>query len=205
MNKQVNKDHYDFNKYCYPERWASYYMQIKELLELSPRDVLEIGGGDRFLKSYLQAHTDIKHKFLDVAEDLNPDIVGSITSMPLKDSSYDAVCAFEVLEHLPFLDFEKGLSEMGRVSNKFVLISLPHFGPPIKFLFKIPFLPEIKFALKLPFPLRHKFNGQHYWEIGKFGYSQEKIRNAIERNFIILKDFIPFDSQYHHFYILKKK
>ncbi len=205
MEKQIDKTHYFFEKYCYPERWASYYIQIRELVRLSPRDVLEIGGGDRFLKLYLQSNTDIKHQFMDIAEDLHPDILGSIASIPLPDSSYDAVCAFEVLEHLPFSEFEKGLSEMNRVSKKYVLISLPHFGPPIKLSFKIPLLKEVRLSLKLPIPLRHEFNGQHYWEIGKYGYSSLKIRKSIEKHFLILKDFIPFDSQYHHFYILEKK
>lgn len=205
MEKQVDKTHYSFEKYCYPERWASYYTQIRELIELSPMNVLEIGGGDRFLKSYLQSNTKIRHQFMDIAEDLHPDILGSITSIPLPDSSYDVVCAFEVLEHLPFSEFEKGLSEMNRVSKKYALISLPHFGPPVKLSFKIPLFKELKLSFKLPIPIKHEFNGQHYWEIGKYGYSSLKIQKSIEKYFSILKDFIPFDSQYHHFYILEKK
>jgi ubiquinone/menaquinone biosynthesis C-methylase UbiE len=124
--------------------------------------------------------------------------------MPIEDGSFDLVCAFEVLEHLPFEKFEKSISEIKRVSRRHAIISLPHFGPVIKFSFKIPFLRELKFAWKIPYHPIHKFNGQHYWEIGKNNFSNAKIKNILEKNFKVTKDFIPFDSQYHHFYILEK-
>ena len=85
------------------------------------------------------------------------------------------------------------------------MLSLPHFGPPIKFLLKIPFLPEFCFAFKVPFAREHMFNGQHFWEIGKRGYGVKKIRNILEKYFVVEKEFVPFENQYHRFYVLKKK
>jgi ubiquinone/menaquinone biosynthesis C-methylase UbiE len=204
MEKQVNKDHYDFEKYCYPERWESYYHQIKESLALRPKNILEIGSGDKFFGNYIKTNTNIEYKSLDIAGDLSPDIIGSVDNMPIEDGSFDLVCAFEVLEHLPFEKFEKSISEIKRVSRRHAIISLPHFGPVIKFSFKIHFLRELKFAWKIPYHPIHKFNGQHYWEIGKNNFSNAKIKNILEKNFKVTKDFIPFDSQYHHFYILEK-
>jgi hypothetical protein len=113
------------------------------------------------------------------------------------------LCA-EVLEHLPFEKFEKCLQELRRVSKKYVVLSLPHFGPPIKLSFKVPLFKEIKMALKIPFPTKHKFNDEHYWEIGKQGYPASKIRKILKKYFKIKKEFIPFENQYHHFYILEK-
>jgi hypothetical protein len=204
MEKQVNKDHYDFEKYCYPERWESYYHQIKESLALRPKNILEIGSGDKFFGNYIKTNTNIEYKSLDIAGDLSPDIIGSVDNMPIEDGSFDLVCAFEVLEHLPFEKFEKSISEIKRVSRRHAIISLPHFGPVIKFSFKIPFLRELKFAWKIPYHPIHKFNGQHYWEIGKKNFSNAKIKSILERNFKVIRDFIPFDSQYHHFYLLQK-
>lgn len=202
--KQVDKKEYNFNDYGHIDRWASYHYQIKEVLYLAPHSILEIGVGDKVFGEYIKNNTNISYKSLDVAEDLKPDIVGSILNIPLGKNSFDAVCAFEVLEHLEFEKFETALSELKKVSKKYVVLSLPHFGPVCKFFLKIPFLKEIKFSCKLPFPKRHVFNGQHYWEIGKRGFGQGKVRGIIKKHFRIVKEFVPFESQYHHFYVLEK-
>ena len=205
MNKQVDKAHYDFKRYSHEDRWVSYFHQMEESLALNPRTILEIGVGDKVFGSYIKNNSDIEYRSVDVAEDLNPDIVGSVMDLPVGTETYDLVCAFEVLEHIPFNQFEKAVSEIGRVSKKYVIISLPHFGPPVKFLFKLPFFPEVKFALKIPFYKKHKFNGEHYWEIGKKDYSVSKTRMELEKRFTILKEFVPFGNQYHHFFVLEKK
>ena len=202
---QVDKNNYKFEKYSYLERWGSYYYQIKEALKSAPKNILEIGAGDGVFGDHIKRNTTISYKSLDVAPDLNPDVVGDILSLPFPDDSFDVIVAYEVLEHIPYENFEKALSEVARVSKKHAVISLPHFGPPIKFSIKIPFLPEIKIALKLPYPKKHVFNGQHYWEIGKKGYSPRKIKKVLEKHFEVIKDYVPFENQYHHFYILEKK
>lgn len=205
MEKQVDKSAYTFTKYCYPERWASYYYQLREVIAQNPSSLLEVGGGDGVFREYIKTNTDIAYQNLDIAEDLNPDVVGSVEQIPLPDRSVDMVVAFQVLEHLPFEKFEQTLSELGRVSRGAVIISLPHFGPPITCSFKVPFLPEFRFAFKIPFPRKHTFNGQHYWEIGKRGYSAGRIRGIIRKHFSIKKEFVPFENQYHHFYVLGPK
>lgn len=202
--KQVDKESYKFAHYSHSGRWVSYYYQIKEVLRLDPTSVLEIGSGDGVLKNYLRENTKIAYANVDVAEDLHPDAIGSVTALPFADASYDVTCAFEVLEHIPFEDFEQALTEMSRVTRSFVVLSLPHFGPSVKFLLKIPFLSEIKIAFKVPYPRQHIFNGQHYWEIGKRGYSLQSIRTILEKQYEIIEDFIPFENQYHHFFVLKK-
>jgi len=203
--KQVDATHYDFARYVKMDRWSSYHYQITETLALSPKDLLEVGGGDGVLRSYIKAHTNIAYRSLDVAEDLHPDILGGVEAIPLPDASVDCVVAFEVLEHLPFDRFSCALSEIARVTKKHAIISLPHFGPPVKFLLKLPFLPEIRFAWKVPFKKVHEWNGEHYWEIGKKGYAPHVIREAVEKYFTVKKEYVPFENQYHHFFILGKK
>lgn len=195
---------YRFYQYDYQERWISYWYQIDEILKLEPRTVLEIGIGNKTVSDYLKKQ-GLEVKTLDTNEDLKPDFIANVISMPLADDSFDVVLCAEVLEHLSFEDFEKALLELKRVSRKYIVLSLPHFGPPVKISFKIPFIKETKIAFKIPFSISHKFKGEHYWEIGKKGYSSRKIRNIIKKYFKIKKEFIPFENQYHHFYILEKQ
>lgn len=193
---------YKFFKYDYQERWISYWHQIDEVLKLEPETVLEIGIGNKMVSDYLKKQ-GIEIATLDMDKDLSPDFVANVIKMPLADNSFDLVLCAEVLEHLPFENFEKSLLELKRVTKKCIVLSLPHFGPPIKFSFKIPFIKEVKIAFKIPYHPKHQFHGEHYWEIGKRGYPSRKIRNIIKRYFRIKKEFIPFENQYHHFYILR--
>lgn len=202
--KQVDKKHYRFECYCYFDRWASYWYQLREVLAAGPKTMLEVGVGDGVLRDYVKQSTPIRYANIDVAEDLRPDTVGSVLAMPFGAGAFDMVCAFEVLEHLPFEQFEPALAEMSRVSSGKVIISVPHFGPAVKWKCKLPFLSEFTFAFKVPFPIKHVFNGQHYWEIGKRGYSLSTVRGVLRRRFHIEKEFVPFENQYHHFFVLQK-
>jgi ubiquinone/menaquinone biosynthesis C-methylase UbiE len=203
--KQVDKRHYSFSSYAGPDRFASYFYQLREIHDAKPETVLEIGVGDGVVGNYIRDNTEISYKSLDIAEDVNPDVIGSVLELPFEDGSFDAVCAFEVLEHLSFESFEKAVSEMARVTRKRVLISVPHFGPPVKFLLKLPLVPEIRFAHKVPYHPKHAWNGQHHWELGKAEYSKKAVLETLKRYGNVLKDYVPFENQYHHFFILEKK
>ncbi|MEK7641472.1 MAG: class I SAM-dependent methyltransferase [Patescibacteria group bacterium] len=202
---QVDKKAYHLSTYSTADRWVSYYHQLRLATACAPRNILEIGVGDKVFGSYIKENTNIAYVGADYDATVSPDVIADILKLPFKDEEFDVVCVFEVLEHLPFGQFEKALAELSRVSVKHVLISLPHFGPPVKLSFKIPFLPEVKLAWKLPWPKKHVFNGQHYWEIGKKGYSIDMLRSVFRKHFVLKQDFVPFENQYHHFFVLEKK
>jgi ubiquinone/menaquinone biosynthesis C-methylase UbiE len=202
--KQVDKTAYQFGKYTDLNRWVSYFHQIDEVLKTRPQTLLEIGVGDGALRDYIKSNTEVSYTSLDIADDLKADVVGSVLKMPFVDNSFDTICAFEVLEHLPFEQFEVALAELRRVSKGNVILSLPHFGPQIKFLLKLPFLPLLRFAFKIPYARVHVFDGQHYWEIGKRGFPSSRIRESLRKYFNITNEFVPFENQYHHFFMLKK-
>lgn len=78
--------------------------------------VLDVGGGARFQKGMsafesLFLHTS--YETMDVSLDYSPDIVGDIHSIPLTDSSIDAIICRSVLEHVK--DPQKAMSEMHRI------------------------------------------------------------------------------------------
>ena len=112
-HKQVNKSHYDFGRYVSKNhRWVSFYHQLDEIFSIKDASsVLEIGPGMPIVRDMLRYHRpEVVYKSLDIAEDLNPDYIGSVIGIPLKDNSFDVVCAFQILEHIPYEKFEKALS-----------------------------------------------------------------------------------------------
>ena len=202
---ETGNKYYRFSYESLP-RWSSYWYQIHEVLSLEPKKVLEIGIGNQVVTQYLK-QAGVSITTLDVEPTLEPDVVASVTSMPLPDESHDAVLAAEVLEHLPFEDFSKALKEINRVTRRFAVISLPHWGRVIAGMVKAPLLPWLRFVWKLPGFKRHVIlkNG-HYWEIGKRGYALERIKRTMrEAGFEIIKDYVIVEYPYHHFFILEKK
>lgn len=201
---QVTREAYRFERYVGADRWASYWYQLRTVLARAPRRVLEVGIGDGVVGTCLKQQ-GISYTTVDIAEDLGPDMVASVTELPFGDDSFDIVCAFEVLEHMPFSESERALLECARVSSRFVLVSVPHFGPSVRLELKVPFLPRFRFAVKVPFPRFHAFDGQHYWELGTRGYPVSRLRAAMRESFDIVDEFVPFENQYHHFFVLEKK
>ncbi|MEK7578828.1 MAG: methyltransferase domain-containing protein [Patescibacteria group bacterium] len=198
MNYYFSKEYND------SKRWMSYWHQVREVLDFNPKSVLIIGKGSGLVSEYLKL-VGIKTITLDIDESLNTDVVASVLKMPFSDNEFDAVLCAQVLEHLPYEDFGQALSEIKKAAKIGAVISLPHFGPAIKFLLKIPFLPELRFIFKLPYPIKHLFKGEHYWEIGKRDYPPRRIRNDIKNSgFAVKNDYIVFENPLHHFFILKK-
>lgn len=195
------------NKYNNPERFSSYFSQIKIVTDQSPKNILEIGVGNKIVSGYLK-NAGFKITTCDLDKTLNPDVVADIRAMPFGDEEFDLVTAFEVLEHLPFSDVEFVLKELNRISSAKVIISIPYVTFAIYGKFKfLPFLHPLSFMFRICeyFWHKHKFNGQHYWEMGTSGYGRKKIRKLIKDcGFEIKKELTPELNPYHYFFILEK-
>jgi 2-polyprenyl-3-methyl-5-hydroxy-6-metoxy-1,4-benzoquinol methylase len=97
--------------------------------------ILDVGCGEGFTLNRLREKGIGKKleglEYLKAAIELGkktyPDIKiiqGSIYELPYKDNSFDLVLCTEVLEHLE--EPEKALKELVRVSNKYLVISVPN-------------------------------------------------------------------------------
>ena len=205
-NAQVSPDHYLSQKYDSKERWVSYWYQINEVLSLNPRNVLEIGVGNKTVSDYLKK-TGIKVVTCDFDKSLKPDIIANVLNLPFKKNSFDVVLCAEVLEHLPFKNFPRALAQIHKVTLKAAVITVPHFSiTNLYFGVKlIPFIPKKEFLLKVDVPIKHKFLGEHYWEIGRKGYPFSRIKAEIKNTgFKIKRSFYPVENPYHHFFVLSK-
>ena len=202
---QVPKEHY-FKNYDTKERWMSYWYQINEVLKLNPENVLEIGIGNKLVSDYLRRQ-GIKVTTVDIDPELEPDFVCSVTNLSeVLKSKYDVVLCAQVLEHLPFFEFGKSLNEIKKVCKRYAVITLPYGCIDLSLITYFPKKGLKKIlSVKIPFPRKHKFDGGHYWEIGKKGYSLSKIRKILSKYFIVEREFYPPENMWHYFFVLKRR
>jgi SAM-dependent methyltransferase len=203
---QVTKEHYVTSSYDTKDRWISYWYQIRKVLECNPKNVLEIGPGNKSVTNALRK-AGVEVTAVDIASDLQPDVIASVLELPFAKNSFDVVLCAEVLEHLPFGEFSKALIEIHRISGRFAIVSLPHAGYVFSLEFKIPLLRKIELIWKLPFFWKiHVFNGEHHWELGKRGYPVRRIKQIIVANgFGIRESGLHTDDPAHYFFVLEKQ
>lgn len=210
MKVQVNKEHY-FKNYDTLPRFISYFYQVDLVKKLEPKKILEIGVGNKTVSNYLK-NRGYDITTCDFDKDLKPDIIADIRNLPFKKNSYDLITAYEILEHIPYKDAKKCLKSLSEISKKYVIVSLPYSSIYFEFILRFPLIKKIfkKFSLNFFFriPLFFKkieFKGEHYWEIGRRGYSLNKIRKEIKKYFKIEKEVRPILNDYHYFFVLKSK
>lgn len=112
-----------------------YVKFIEEVRWVKPRRVLDVGCGEGFTLDRLHkaklgdklVGIDFLKTAIEIGKKERPHLdlkEGSIFDIKFKDNSFDLVVCSEVLEHIE--DPEKGLSELARVSSKYVLLSVPN-------------------------------------------------------------------------------
>ncbi len=182
------------------DRFLNYYYQVNEILKLPKNKVssiLHVGPGtglfDAMIKNY-----DYEVTSLDVNADYHPDIVGNVLDLPLEDKIFDLICAFQVLEHMPFNNFEIAIKEMVRCARHYIYISLPCPGNYLFFQFNLQIVQRFlrrfpisfKGFLHLPTFLpdqeekvlleRSDYGNPHYWEVNRKSYPKGRIKGCLE-------------------------
>lgn len=214
---QVNKSHY-FWEYDNLQRFISYYYQIHLVRSLQIKSILEIWIGNKTVANYL-SFSKYEVTTCDFDDGLDPDYVADIRNLPFQKNTFDVVMACEVLEHIPFIDLQKSLSELYRISSQYVIISIPYNSYSFEVLLRFPLIKKIltrlwfskmsyyiRFFLRIPiFFKSFNFNWQHYWELGAKGSSLRRVRLIIEDKFVIQNEVTPIMNPYHYFFVLRKK
>jgi SAM-dependent methyltransferase len=186
-------------------RFASYWHQIDEVLATAPRSVLEVGKGAGVFISTLKQQ-NVRAYSLDFDSRLNPDVVASVLDLPFHDGAFDVVASFQTLEHIPYESLPKALSEIRRVSRRFVVLSLPDKSRAYRISLQLPIFGELKLLYPMPRfkPYPQVFDGQHYWEIGKDGFPLKRVMaDLIAAGLTPIKTFRVFENPYHRFFVLR--
>lgn len=204
MEIQVPKTHYSFDEYVDWRRWHSYYYQIKEAIDSGCQDFLIIGVGDGIIPLILTQYGKNVDTF-DYDKELNPTYCGNLKNIrEIVNKNYECIICCQVLEHLEYKFFEDVISQLEKICNNRLIISLPVKKTELSIYMDLPksrFIKKIicvipKFWIK-DFP----FDGQHFWEVGVGRYPKKRIRKDIEKYFTIKKEYHVPGYTYHWFII----
>lgn len=204
-----DRSHYSLD-YLLDGRVFSYAHQIDTVLRLAPRTVLEVGVGPGLVAAALRA-LGITVTTLDVQQNLNPDLLGSVTDIPLDEASCDVALCCQVLEHLPYPCFVPALRELRRVTTSGLVLSLPDVTGFYQVSLKLPKLGSHAWVLpgfgrhERAIPPEQFARDGHHWEIGYTGTTPADVRTDIARaGWTIAKEWRVPEMPYHRFFDLRR-
>jgi cyclopropane fatty-acyl-phospholipid synthase-like methyltransferase len=177
-------------------RWRLYWHQQKILQNkvLPGHQVLEIGVGSGFTANYLRSK-GVDVITFDIDAGKKPNIVGNIVSHEF-ENKYDHILAFEVFEHIPFLEFSLVLKKLAQVGKQYLFLSMPRNEKTIvQGAIQLPFMKERSFAVRR---LRRKIvSAHHFWEIDHPATPRKKVEKAMQNaGFLIAEHERVFSFEY---------
>jgi len=176
--------------------------QIRDCLQFNPRRVLIIGTGLGLEASILRGF-GLDVTVVDIDPALSPDVVASVDNLSMfENKSFDVVIAAHVLEHLPYEFLDRCCAEISRVAEH-ALIYLPFacWVPQVTIAIEPLFRKTVRLRIPL-FWKTHRFNGEHYWEIGTKGCSLQRVTESLKKHFDINDAYHNWDWRYSYNFVL---
>jgi hypothetical protein len=206
-------------------RFTSLQYQLKALIELGdePKSVLEIGPG----RGYFRVMGELLGydvSTLDLDPENQPDYDCDIAELDMA-GGFNVVCAFEVLEHMPYESSLKMFTEMLRLSSKWVVVSVPikrntwslRVQIPERFIrrrFGTTWLRGGKyFSIRTELPKRSDLSlpeegnwKPHHWELGRSSYPTGRlVRDLSNLGATLVQQFTNPSHDYHEYFVFEKK
>ena len=198
--------------------WVCYFHQINEILKLATPDsrVLEVGPGNG-ITTHVLRRLGLHVTTADADPTSGADHICDVRMLPFEQRSFDIVCCFEVLEHVPFADFRTILTRIRGMTRRHCVISLPEPGIEIGVAVKLPrLLPRslwpvrkdyVPFSLKVVVPrsMQARPEPKHQWEVGRRGFSRQTVEREIRlAGLRIARRFSAPLSMRFLFYVLER-
>lgn len=110
------------------------YRTCTQLISDDVTSLLDVGAGNGAFLNYLEREkSEVKLFGLERSEAaIQASIAktrilkGTLENLPFNDDGFDMISALEVVEHLPFGVYEKGIKEIERVAKRYILLSVPY-------------------------------------------------------------------------------
>ena len=176
------------------EHWNYYWHQQKIMQNLvlyRGEDFLEIGVGSGFSANYCRSK-GAKVTTLDIDQEKKPDIVANAVYYDFKQK-YDYLMAYEVLEHIPYNEFEIIVKKFRTFIKKYVFISLPRNERPIFSLnLKLPKIKPVGLEWKI---LNRKITtAAHHWELDYNGFSIKRVEQLFKESGLTIVEKLEYKS-----------
>ena len=198
-------------------QWSSVWFQASEcIINENIESVIEFGSGRDTTKALVE-HFGVKHLSVDISSRFYPDVVSSIENFAT-DETYDMVMCFQCLEHNSYDLFSSYLQKFKKLSNKYILISVPYSGRWLSFSLNIN-LPGIHMNKIFCFPFerfnkrvrpvnefekRENKHSAHWWEVGDKLTTKKRVRKEIISSGLkIVSEFHNPLFPYHYFYMME--
>lgn len=216
FNSQFFMRYEDYLKGLELSSWFRYFFIIKEVIDLKPKSILEIGAGNEIVKNCLSKFVK-EYKVMDINPKLKPDILSDLREFRLElKEKFDCVICAEVLEHMPFKDLRKNLNNIYNYLTREgkAIITIPHRRARIMII--TPFSYQKPLIITLPSWLKSNLKSfwkqfikkkvwidpHHCWEIGDGRVKIEDVEKLMSKVGFEIKKF----SKLLHcdFWILRK-
>ncbi len=217
-------------------RGASIWHQVSTVValrrEFGVNSVCEIGAG-RGVTGAILKHLGFRYS---ISKSLPSQVKLEAENLQLlkESSEADIVCAFQVLEHNPLVQLQEIFEILGRLSSRFVVISLPSSQPYLIVSLELKFFsgyqarrrPRLSFRVRLPRVLIPRARGRfdttvlvnkkraasepvpssrHFWEVGERGASLKQItEKAASEGLSLIRSEIPHPNNQHVFFVFEK-
>ena len=201
--------HYTTPGYLDRSRWLGFHQQFTLLRDTGAREILEIGPGAGVVSAALRA-CGLRVVTVDIDSGTRPDVVADVRRLSdaFAAGSFDAVAAFEVLEHLSFEDAALALEQMAAVTRSHVVVSVPYSGMTWHLamrLFTFNKDRPLNLGLRLPaFWRRTPMCDEHQWEPGLRDRPLADFRRLLERRFAVEHEELLSDTLSQAFFVLRR-